>query len=138
MSHPNLSLVRATIVVLVVLSTLLACRVPPLPFQKAYCPTAKIKFTQQNACMNDGSVEFCIPANDPQALAKVRTIAPTIRCGPGRGRAQCTGEETLCFFDTSSVCPTGHASVMPDQGWQTICRLAAQPFIREIVPTWYE
>ncbi len=102
------------------------------------CPTSKIAFTQAAGCLNDGSVEFCIPADDPAALASVRSVAPGVTCARAGGRAGCNLDtEVLCFLDTAGLCTADH-NALTDEGWQTVCALAALPIVREIVPTWYE
>jgi hypothetical protein len=110
---------------------------PPTPT----CPASQITFTQEEGCFNDGSVEFCIPADDPGALAAVQKIAPGVECMGSRGRAGCDlTSEILCLFEVRSHClfdsdgPRG----LDDAGWGTVCELAGLPFVREIVPTWYE
>ena len=88
--------------------------------------------------MNDGSIEFCIPADDEQALAAILSIAPRADCFRGRGRAQCDESEHLCMIDTGGMCRDDSSEAMNDDGWRIACNLASLPFVREIVPTWYE
>jgi hypothetical protein len=102
------------------------------------CPTDKITFTQAEGCFNDGSVEFCIPAHDPEALQTVLTIAPQTTCIQAGGRARCNvNTELLCMVDTQKMC-LRMESPISEAGWQTICDLAQLSFIRQVVPTWYE
>ena len=102
------------------------------------CPAHKITFTQDTGCLNDGSVEFCIPAGDSAALAAVRKIAPGVSCIQAGGRAGCDLQtQRLCTVETLGMCTTYHGA-MTDSGWQTVCELAALPFVERIVPTWYE
>ena len=118
---------------------LFACQLPfystPAP---ASCPTGKIRFTQDAGCLNDGSVEFCIPADDRSALEAVRAIVPDVHCMPARGRAGCDlDRELLCMVETHGMCVEYHGA-LTDAGWGMVCDLAELPFVREIVPTWYE
>ncbi|HEX3053556.1 MAG TPA: hypothetical protein VHP83_23050 [Aggregatilineaceae bacterium] len=102
------------------------------------CPTAKITFTQADGCHNDDSFEFCLPANDPAALAAVQAIAPNVECIGSRGRARCNiPDEVLCLVNTKGMCVERHGA-MNDTGWQTVCELASLPLISKVVPTFYE
>jgi hypothetical protein len=103
------------------------------------CPTDKLAFTQETGCQNDGSVEFCLPTGDDALLARVRDIAPTIQAGSSGGRAACdVPVETLYFFPTGDPeCVMRHGA-LKDAAWDQLCRIAALPEVREIVPTWYE
>jgi hypothetical protein len=103
------------------------------------CPTHKLAFTKETGCLNDGSVEFCLPAGDDALLAQVRDIAPTIQALPSRGRADCdVPAETLYLFPTGDAeCVTYHGA-LEDAAWDQLCRIAALPEVRAIVPTWYE
>jgi hypothetical protein len=40
--------------------------------------------------------------------------------------------------ETPSPCPVDKIAFTQDTGWQTVCDLADLPFVRQIVPTWYE
>jgi hypothetical protein len=111
---------------------------PPSP--AAECPTAKLRFTHETGCLNDGSVEFCLPAGDDALLAQVLAIAPTVHStGGGGGRAGCSAPtEQLYFLPTTGAdCVVDHGA-MTDKTWEQVCRIAALPEIREIVPTWFE
>lgn len=111
----------------------------PAPDGEPVCPTHAIQFTQDTGCLNDGSVEFCIPANNPAALATVQQIAPGTTCHPWGGRARCdTTRELLCMVPTRGMCRTDDPRAMTGAGWATVCELAALPFVDQIVPTWYE
>ncbi|MDI1475053.1 hypothetical protein [Polyangium sp. y55x31] len=131
--------------VLVVLG-LASCAAPPgdasvdAPTNLASsCPTNEISFTKETGCMNDGSVEFCLPTGNEALVARVREIAPTIEAGSSRGRAGCNlPAETLYFFPTGEAeCVARHGALV-DAAWDKICRIAALPEVRKIVPTWYE
>jgi hypothetical protein len=107
------------------------------------CPTDQISFAQAEGCLNDGSIEFCIPADDPEVLAQVQAIVPGIECLPYGGRARCNREtQRLCMLSTDGMCitqgPDDSSYAMSDQGWATVCALAALPAVKQIVPTWYE
>lgn len=126
-------------------SMLVACTVltdqrdpsPPAPT----CPASRIVFTQETGCLNDGYVEFCIPADDPGALAAVQKITPGVECMGSRGRAGCDLDtEILCLVEVRDHCPSDpdHPRALDDAGWDMVCELAGLPFVREIVPTWYE
>lgn len=102
------------------------------------CPTQKITFTQATGCLNDGSFEFCIPADDPAALKAVQQIAPGVNCIQAGGRAHCNLDtQRLCMVDTAGMCTATHGA-MNASGWQTVCAFAALPFVDKVVPTWYE
>ena len=62
----------------------------------------KIKFTRDESCGNDGSVEWCIPDNDAQLQATLANISPSIHCAPGGGRAGCYQPAglLLCSYPT--------------------------------------
>jgi hypothetical protein len=110
----------------------------PLTLPVSGCAAQKITFTQENSCLNDGSFEFCVPKNDPEAMAAVLEIAPDAGCVAGsRGRAGCDLEtQVLCLVSTRGMCAESDA--MADTGWQTTCDLAGLPFVQKVVPTWYE
>ena len=103
------------------------------------CPANKLAFTQEHACDNDGSVEFCIDATDPAAQNAVRALAPDARFQPGsRGRARCSASQTLTLIPLSERdCPTHHGAAS-NEAWSRLCGLAALGPVREIVATWYE
>lgn len=103
------------------------------------CPTERLRFTQATGCLNDGSVEFCLPVGDDALLAQVLAIAPTVRSAGGAGRAGCAAPtEQLYFLPTTGADCVAHHGAMTDRTWERVCRLAALPQIREIVPTWFE
>ncbi len=96
-----------------------------------------MRFTQATGCQNDGSVEFCLP-RDEAVVRRVRALAPELR-GPvgSAGRARCDlTKEDLYLFPTSEACqqPGG----LPEEAWSRLCRVAADPAVVHIVPTWYE
>ncbi len=102
-----------------------------------FCPTQELAFTQADGCANDGSVEFCIPAGDPALLARIATIAPSVHCAPGGGRAQCdSSTQPLCSLPTSGppMCVTQHGA-LSDEGWRLVCELASLPEVTRIVHT---
>lgn len=111
----------------------------PEPEVAAPCPAHKLAFTKETGCANDGSVEFCLPSGDDALLARARAIAPTIQAGSSRGRAGCdVPAETLYAFPTGDAeCVARHGALV-DAAWDRLCRLAALPEVRAIVPTWYE
>ncbi|WP_437674076.1 hypothetical protein [Sorangium sp. So ce131] len=89
--------------------------------------------------MNDGSVEFCLPTGDEALLARVRAIAPTVQAGSSRGRASCdVPAETLYMFPTGEAECVAQHGALQDAAWDKVCRIAALPEVRAIVPTWYE
>lgn len=110
----------------------------PVPADSS-CPIDKIVFDQAQGCLNDGSVEFCIPSDDPAALQAVRAIDPDILCMQGsHGRAGCDlNHEMLCLTETSPYCVESYG-LINDTGWARICDFARLPFVTRIVPTWYE
>jgi hypothetical protein len=121
---------------------------PPLPGEEhagaspspaASCPTHKLGFSKETGCRNDGSVEFCLKTGDEALLTRVKEIAPTIVAGASRGRAGCNvPAETLYFFPTrEDECAAPHGA-LGDAAWDRVCRIAALPEVRSIVPTWYE
>lgn len=104
------------------------------------CPTAKLRFTKATGCLNDGSVEFCLPVGDDALLAQVLVIAPTAHsAGGGGGRAGCSAPtEQLYFLPTTEADCVARHGAMTEKTWERVCRVAALPQIREIVPTWFE
>ena len=110
----------------------------PLTLPGSRCATEKISFTQKDGCLNDGSFEFCIPQDDPEAMAAMLEITPNAQCIVGSmGRAGCDlATQMLCLVDRDGMCVENYA--MSDAGWQTVCDLASLPFIQQLVPTWYE
>jgi hypothetical protein len=115
------------------------CLAISIPLLAPDCPIDKIRFSQETGCQNDGAFEFCIPANDPEALAAVMEIAPDVGCGTMGGRAHCNLEtELLCMVGTRLLCQPDKPDALTDEGWRTACRLASLPFVKEIVPTFYE
>ena len=110
----------------------------PLP-PATSCPSEKLAFTRDTGCRNDGSVEFCLPTGDEALLARVRDIAPTVQAASGRGRAGCDAPaETLYLFPTGDAECTARHGALEDAAWDKVCRIAALPEVRAIVPTWYE
>ena len=126
-----------TIAHVVLLSLLASCcwNTPSPP----PCPTEKIQFTQDTGCLNDGSVEFCIPKDDPNIMTQVLAIAPNATFMNSGGRARCDTEtQILCLVDVGRMCRSDTPDAMTDAGWGTVCELAGLPFVVEVVPTWYE
>jgi hypothetical protein len=111
----------------------------PDPGPESSCPTDELAFTKGTGCQNDGSVEFCLPSGDDELLARVKEIAPTIQALPSQGRADCdVPAETLYLFPTGEAeCVSRHGA-LEDAAWDTLCRIAALPEVRKIVPTFYE
>lgn len=118
----------------------IACRLfctPPPPVAPD-CPAAKLHFTQATGCQNDGSVELCLPDN-PTARAAATAIAPGLRCGTGGGRAGCNQPGLLlCSLETAAAQCVERHGAMTDATWIRVCKLAALPAVKAIVPTWYE
>lgn len=84
-------------------------------------------------------MEFCLPTGDEALLARVRDIAPTVQAASGRGRAGCDAPaETLYLFPTGDAECTERHGALQDAAWDKVCRIAALPEVRAIVPTWYE
>jgi hypothetical protein len=137
---PDMNALKTFTLIFLGAACVAACNCHPVrsPSPPPTCPADKITFEQNTGCLNDGSVEFCVPANDLDALAAVREIVPDVQCGSMGGRARCDLDtEVLCLIETRGMCTAYHGA-MTDDGWQTVCKLAAMPFVREIVPTWYE
>ena len=113
---------------------------PDVPNDCAGPGRDKIKFPREQSCVNDGSVEWCIPDNDPQLVTTLTSISSTIACSSGGGRAMCyTGGKLLCFYPTSypDQCLSQHGEMKPEV-WDDICEVAAQSQITEIVATFAE
>jgi|GEM_PF-2186020 len=112
----------------------------PPTVDAAACLVDRIKFTQLDGCANDGSVELCVPNNDPSLIDQLTTIAPGLTCIAGQGRARCSTAELLCFDPTTfpNQCITDHGA-LTDDAWRAICNIAAllQPG-HLIVPTIFE
>ncbi|WP_394843209.1 hypothetical protein LZC95_39935 [Pendulispora brunnea] len=111
----------------------------PAPSGAPVCPTQKLAFTQEHACDNDGSVEFCLEATDTAAQNAVRALAPDVQFQPGsRGRARCSASQTLTLIPLNERdCPAHHGPAS-NEAWSRLCALAALGQVREIVATWYE
>jgi hypothetical protein len=134
----SVAVIRGLLLVLILAACVVPCPCAPTTITPPPCPVDKIAFTQDTGCLNDGSVEFCVPAHDPAALAAVRHIAPDVTCMHAGGRAHCdTTTEILCLLPTRKQCTAYHGA-LTDSRWQAVCDLAALPFVRQIVPTWYE
>jgi hypothetical protein len=99
-----------------------------------------MEFTQATGCRNDGSVEFCLP-KDEQVVKRLRALAPELQ-GPmgSAGRARCDlAREALYFFPTRPGLECVEQSpALTDAAWGMLCRIAADPAVSRIVPTWYE
>jgi len=102
------------------------------------CP--EVSFTQGEGCQNDGSVEFCISADDPDLVGELREIAPTIEVvGAFTGRAGCDRDtELLLFYPTTGEDCTELYGGLVDAAWLEVCALAAHPSVTRVVATWYE
>lgn len=101
------------------------------------CPSGKLAFTRATACQNDGSVELCLPREE-QVVQRVRALAPELQ-GPvgGGGRARCDLQrEDLYFIPMPETCR--ETGTLPEETWAMLCRVAADPAVARIVPTWYE
>jgi hypothetical protein len=106
----------------------------------AACPESEISFSREEGCLNDGSVELCLPADADEALARARIIAPEITCTQGsRGRAQCDPHtQRLCLVPLASAdCVAPHGA-LTEHAWLRVCALAAMPEVEQVVPTFYE
>ena len=100
---------------------------------------AKLAFTRETGCVNDGSVELCYPT---ARIAEVLAIAPAATCLEGSGgRARCHERpgHSLCMIPTRvpEECAEHHGA-LNDDGWNIVCGLAALPDVTEIVHTFYE
>ncbi|MFY1826046.1 hypothetical protein ACN47A_09045 [Myxococcus fulvus] len=113
--------------------------VDPAGSAKDACPTAKLAFTREAGCRNDGAVELCLPAGDAGLLARVQALAPGARALSSRGRAACdTASEVLVLLPLEERdCEARHGALTP-AAWERLCRVAALPQVRALVPTWYE
>jgi hypothetical protein len=114
---------------------------PPDVAAQLACTTGhedKIKFDYATSCGNDGSVEFCIPANDASVMSAVAAISPTITCNAGGGRANCLASPglLLCTYPTQypGQCLSSYGA-MTVGVWSDMCALAALPQVTEIVRT---
>ncbi|MCP3061230.1 hypothetical protein LXT21_20840 [Myxococcus sp. K38C18041901] len=124
------------------LTGLSACATPHADAEataKESCPTAKLAFTREDGCRNDGAVELCLPAGDAELLARVQALAPGARALSSRGRAACdTASEVLVVLPLEEQdCEARHGALRP-AAWERLCRVAALPQVRALVPTWYE
>jgi hypothetical protein len=103
------------------------------------CAQNRIAFTQATGCQNDGSFEFCMPADDPAALEQVMALVPDANCISTPGRARCDmATQLLCMVPTDDMCHPDQPDALTTTAWQTTCQLADLPFVERIVPTWYE
>jgi hypothetical protein len=100
------------------------------------CRPDKMKFTQSNGCDNDGSVEFCIP---PSLRAAVQSIADTLHCAPGGGRAMCDPTtQLLCQYPTVGGACASPRGALSEDAWREICQISTLQPITAIVPTIFE
>jgi hypothetical protein len=102
------------------------------------CPVQKIRFTKETGCRNDGSVEFCLPANDKKVRAAVKGIARKVE---NQGRQRCDPKTELLFslpVDVESGSCVERRGGMTDRAWGQVCALARLPQIRSIRPTIHE
>ncbi|WP_426747115.1 hypothetical protein VZQ01_05965 [Myxococcus faecalis] len=113
--------------------------VDPAASANVACPTEKLAFTREAGCRNDGAVELCLPARDAALLARVQALAPGARALASRGRAACdTASEVLVLLPLEAQdCEARHGALTP-AAWERLCRVAALPQVRTLVPTWYE
>jgi hypothetical protein len=105
---------------------------------KPACPIEKIRFTKQTGCRNDGTVEFCLPANDERLRAAVKRIAPTIE---NKGRQRCDPDTELLFFlpvNAENGSCVERWGAMTTRAWNQVCALARLPQIATIRHTIYE
>lgn len=132
---------------LLMFSTLAGCTSKPVQTVAepapvaAACPVEKLAFTQATGCRNDGSLEFCVPKDDAALVQRLRAVVPELRASEGGGgRARCdTSHEALYFLDTRPAYEcVSDSGRLTDAAWEKLCRIAAEPRIRRIVPTWYE
>lgn len=114
---------------------------PDVPDECMGAGRQKIKFTREQSCGNDGSVEWCIPDNDAQLVTTLANISSTIACAPGGGRAGCftPSGRLLCSYPTSfpEQCLSAHGEMKPEV-WDDMCQVAALPQVTEIVPTIFD
>lgn len=69
----------------------------------------------------------------------IQTAVPQVICLRSGGRARCdTQREYLCLVSTEGLCSPTAPRALNDTGWQLACQIAEQPYVRQIVPTWYE
>jgi hypothetical protein len=103
------------------------------------CATYKMSFPRENGCLNDGSVEFCIPASDAALRDALSDIDADITCSTQVGRANCnTTYQLLCMYPTGlDECQSEHGA-LNDAAYADLCAIAAFQDIVAIVPTWYE
>lgn len=103
------------------------------------CRTDKMAFTQRSGCVNDDGVEFCIPADDQGLVEELARIDPSIHCQNAMGRAQCAlDKQRLCIFPVHFADCTHMHGALKAAAWARLCRVAALPQIRRIVPRWLE
>lgn len=99
---------------------------------------AEVAFDQAHGCENDGSVEWCIPDNQPALITELQAIEPAIHCAAGGGRAMCSATPglLLCSYPTAfpDQCIASHGA-MTDATWADMCAIAAKAEVTAIVPT---
>ena len=85
---------------------------------------------------DDGSVEFCLPADDAASLTAVQAVSK-VNCGSGSsGRAGCNpATELLCFLPTGMAECVAPQGAMTDKTWQTVCKISTVDAVTKIVPT---
>lgn len=102
---------------------------------------AEIAFDMATGCVNDGSVEFCIPDGDVELRERLANISSAITCAPGGGRAMCLNPpgRLLCFYPTEvpAECVADNGA-MTGAAWEDMCSISALPEVTAIVPTIFE
>jgi hypothetical protein len=102
------------------------------------CHTEKIAFTRSTGCVNDGSVEFCVPKGDAKLKARLLAISPDITFHPYGGRARCnTTTQELGQYPTRDGIEC-RGDRMTSDTWADMCAIASQRAITQIVPTFFE
>lgn len=104
------------------------------------CDTAKIEFSQSTGCVNDGSIEFCVPASDVALQERIKARNPSVGFRAGGGRARCNSESELLGTMPTKVgaeCVSENGA-LTSKAWADICSIASEPAVRKIVPTFFE
>jgi len=107
------------------------------------CDMNKLPFGKAEACSpesSDGSVEFCLPLNKPQAEQQIKTQFPNVGCFDGYrsgGRIGCdTRTEVLCLYKILPI--DCNRKAITSAGWAKLCELSQLDLIKKIAPTWAE
>jgi hypothetical protein len=103
------------------------------------CPLQEIEFDRETGCQNDGWVEFCIPMSDTKLRDRIAKLEPGIVFVNSGGRARCdVTTQLLGMYPTTQPKQCNQQNVLRAASWRDICRIAGEPAVTRVVPTFFE